>query len=244
MCKKCDEQLAPVKAKMGEMTRIEEITAIAALTHDLPLEELIRVLELNRAKGVAGSFGAPPLPDEVVNSERTIEMAMQAMKIAAAMFKASKAEATDDYEDMKFDEETIIALLGFELNEEQSKEALELALRGVSVEDAFQILSRHHPLKGKITPIKAQDPDDGKVASFVPEEQFDAMMSLYDTARHRAAAVAHDASQLRLSIIVLHERLAETVQAGGSEKGVAWQMLQELKTHVINKNPEVFAGVI
>lgn len=245
MCKNCDEKLAPVKERMGEMTRMEEVTALAAVQAGLPLDELVRIFQLNREKGIPGALGAKHIPDSLVESEEVLMMASAAMQVAAEKYKRSQNQeaktSTEEnaFQDPSFDEETLIALLGFQLNPQQSEQAFEMALRGYTLEEAFEALKHHHPMNKKVDVNKAEN-KDGTISNYVSEENFDEMMKMFDASRYRAAAVASTLFEVRKAIDDLMEALDETVQAGGQHKGLAYQIQTELKKHVIAKVPQLF----
>ncbi len=246
MCKNCDEKLAPVKERMGEMTRMEEVTALAAVQAGLPLDELVRVFHLNREKGIPGALGAKPIPDSLVESEEVLMLASAAMNVAAQNYKrkqnqdASDSDEEDDFKDPSFDEETLIALLGFELNQQQSEQAFEMAIRGYTLEEAFEALKHHHPMNKKVDVNKAEN-KDGTISNYISEENFDEMMKMFDASRHRAAAVASTLFEVRKAVDALMEGLDEIVNTGGGHKGLAYQIRAELKKHIIDKVPELFA---
>lgn len=257
MCKKCDEKLVPVKTVLGtEMTRIEEITVLAGVEAGMPNQELVRMIQKNREDKVPGALGAKQLPDEVVNSEKTIILAMAAMKIATANYHAKnngkdapeaqkqQQPAADDSEDapMAFDEETITALLGFEMSPEVSKEAYALAKAGKSAVEAFNILKHHHPMNGKVEVVTMVD-EQGNEKTYVSEADFDAVMDMFEKARHRAASVAEVAAKLRGSVVHIMSSCVETMEEKPEEEEAALMILQAVKLGIVDKVPEAFAGL-
>lgn len=248
MCKKCDAKLKPLKAVLGELTNMEEVTLIAGMQVGLPTEELVSMIKKNRDAKVSGSFGNKPIPDEVVYSEKTMTLAMLAMQVAYANYKKTthKTEEPETSEEdvdedlpFKFDEESITALLGFELNKETSKEAYKLAEAGKTPEEAFDILKRHHPMGGKVEVHTLTDEHDVS-KNYVSEEQFDQLLSLFDTARVRAFKVAQVSYKLRAAVNVILEVCNETIAEKDDEYKTALLIKEAIKVGIIDKVPEAF----
>lgn len=249
MCEKCDAKLKPLKDVLGELTNMEEVTLIAGLQAGLPTEELVRMIKKNRDEKVAGSFGNKPIPDEYVYSEETKLIAVVAMQLAYENYKESThktkpteaSEEEDAGEDLpfKFDEETIMALLGFELNKEISKEAFNLAEAGKTPEEAFEILKRHHPMNGKVEVHSFTD-EHGVTKGYVSEEQFDQLLNMFDTARVRAFKVAQVSYKLRAAVNLILEVCNETLAQKDDEYKTALLIKEAIKVGIVDKVPEAF----